>query len=72
MFKPIIPTDLFIARQNIKQGDAVIILWKQFVRPCSTKDYKIKGIAMEDGKKGQMIRIYRNLPGLEYEVAVKK
>jgi predicted transcriptional regulator len=49
--------DTHIARENIKEGDAVVILWKQFCRRAKSGNVNIAGIADRDAKKGKKIAI---------------
>ncbi len=66
------PTKTLIARENIKQGNMVVCLWKYFCRNLRANDFKnIEGVAFEDCKKGKKVRIFKSVGGL-YEADIKK
>jgi len=67
MFKP---TKQWIAKGKINKGDAVVILWKNYMRKAKANDTRIVGVCEYDVRKGQKVSIIVSLNG-QYETDVK-
>lgn len=48
----------FVARNNIKKGDIIVILWKNYCRSAKATDYKLFAFAAEAVKKGKLLTKY--------------
>ena len=55
------PAKTLIARQSGKRGDMLNCLWRNYCRPVKATDTKMLGIAYEDFKKGDRVRIIKSI-----------
>jgi hypothetical protein len=46
----------FIAKENIKNGDVVKIIFKRFIRKARSKDTNFLGFSMGNYKKGEEVK----------------
>ena len=66
MFKP---HKQWIAKEDIKKGNIVRILWKNYMRPARSDDTKIAGFSIANVKKGKRGAVVVSLNNI-YEVDV--
>jgi len=55
------PNTEFIAREDIKRGDCLQLLWTKYVRPAIGSDCKIIGIAFDNAKKGKCAQVCKSI-----------
>jgi len=45
-----------IARENIKRGDVIVVLWKKYCRRAKSIDERLHGFSGKNVKKGDILR----------------
>ena len=46
----------FIARENIKKGDIIVVLWKKYCRRAKSIDDRLYGFSVKNVKKGNILK----------------